>query len=404
MTHSKIDKLCSYLTNNKAKTYPIENDMLHAATDFLLNGYLKMLGVILQQSSEITPAQLALYKRIIAGTETEKSAEDYLRMALEIEIEDYLHFTFEIKDLPIKYRFILDAILLTCISEKNTEQIQLVAEFSESLGIEKKELKYITTVAKAILCMDTSIYVDASEIEVRNIPENIFYGYIRLLANDCIIHNSKLTIFQPSCEEDVTVQRLSQISSIDTPVIKLNNVKVNLEDYPLEFADYEEVIFDGCEFIGGDKHTITFEKCENVIIYNSTFTNFNVRTISLDKVTRVKLMNSTFDQCRMIYRSSSNDWEPLGGVIYTTSTEELEPILIDNCVFKYCGGNNSDNYYKSAFISNSRCDVNNSQFINCWHYNCKTEIDLEDDRRTMFAPGSKATRCIYENSAAFCER
>ena len=72
MPKTNIEKLCIYLKNNKERIYPINNDMLVSTTDFVLNGYMKMLGVILQQSSDITEAQLSIYKRLIAGTETEK--------------------------------------------------------------------------------------------------------------------------------------------------------------------------------------------------------------------------------------------------------------------------------------------------------------------------------------------
>lgn len=402
MANSNIEQLCAYLNSNKAKAYPIENDMLVSATDFVLNGYLKMLGVVLQQPSEITEAQLSIYKRIIAGTESEKSAEDYLRMALEIKIEDFINFTSEIKDLSIKYRFILDAMILTCVSEKNKEQIQLVAEFSESLGIEKEELYYISTMAKALLCMDTTAYIDAYEIKTNSISEDVFYGYIRMLAKGCIIQNSELTIFQPSCEEEVTVEKLSRISNVHTPTIKLSNVKVNLSEYPLSFSNHKRIILDACEFTGGDKYHIRFENCEEVIINNSFFSDFNVQTIMINNVNIVRITNSTFTNCCMKHSNRGDDWKELGGVIYVRYAEKLEPILIDGCTFVDCGGRNSVNYYRSAFISNYRCNVNESKFMNCWHYNEQTQIDPENKKRTMFVHGSKATRCTYENSAAFC--
>lgn len=401
MANTKIDELCAYLSANKAKVYPIENDMLKAATDFIVNGYLKMLGVILQQPSEITDAQLTIYKRIIAGSESEKSAEDYLRMALEIKIEDYINFTNEIKNLSIKYRFLLDAMILTCISDKNQEQIKLVVEFSEALSIERKELEYITIMAKAILCLDTSMYVDACEIKNVNIPEDIFYGYVRLLAQGCIIHNDNMTIFQPSCEEDVTVEKLSQVCNIDTLIVKLCKVKVDLGEYPLNFSNHKKVIVDGCEFVGGNKYSISFNNCEEVIISNSVFKDFEVRTIFTENVKRMCIIQSTYSNCYMKYYNEHSDWEVLGGVIYVQSG--MESMLIDNCLFDSCGGKNQVAWYRSAFIANCKCEVNNTKFINCWHYNSEgKEKDPVDERRTMFSVGSKATRCTYENSAAFC--
>lgn len=399
MANTKIDELCTYLNANKAKLYPIENDMLKSATDFIVNGYLKMLGVILQQPSEITEAQLAIYKRIIAGSGSEKSAEEYLRMALEIEIEDYINFTSEIKELSLKYRFLLDAVILTCISDKNQEQIKLVAEFTETLSIDRKELEYITLMAKAILCLDTSMYVDACEIENIDIPEDIFFGYIRLLDKSCIIYNDNMTIFQPSFDEDVTVEMLSLACEIETPVIKLYNVKVNLGECLLKFLNHEKIIIDSCEFVGGD-HSISFVNCEEVIINNSIFKDFKVRTICSENVKRMHINQSTYSNCYMIYNGIFNIWGKLGGVINVGSG--MESLLIDNCLFDSCGGKNQVDVYKSAFIVNYDCDVNDTKFINCWHYHNGNFKDPESVKRTMFSSGSKATGCAFENSAAFC--
>lgn len=118
MSNANIEQLCAYIEKNKAKTYPIKNEMLEEETDYLINGYFKMLAVILQQAGEVTDAQYFLYQRMIAGTSSENSAEDYFRMAMEIEVEDYLKFTAELKEIDLSYRFILDAMILTCVSLK----------------------------------------------------------------------------------------------------------------------------------------------------------------------------------------------------------------------------------------------------------------------------------------------
>lgn len=402
MPKTNIEKLCIYLKNNKERIYPINNDMLVSTTDFVLNGYMKMLGVILQQSSDITEAQLSIYKRLIAGTETEKKAEEYLRMALEVEVDDYENFILEIKKLPIKYRFILDAMILTCVDEKNSEQIKLVAEFAESLGIEKEDVRYLAIMAKAILCMDISAYVGANEMKKDNIPENVFWGYVRLMTSESIIKNENITIFQPTYEEDVTIEKLLEICNADTPCVKLSNVKVDISEYNLSFVNQEKVILDGCEFIGGNKYSIQFTNCKEVVIKNTSFKDFSVRTICLNNVTAMRIYKSSFEQCSLKYDSNASDWMMLGGVIYVDNIlDNMDPILIEGCTFTNCGGRNSANWYRSAFISNYRCNVNESKFINCWHYS-DTSIDPENVNRTMFPSRSEAIRCTYENSAAFC--
>ena len=98
---------------------------------------------------------------------------------------------------------------------------------------------------------------------------------------------------------------------------------------------------------------------------------------------------------------SRQDWENLGAVIHWDeqilaagenlfngiSNSEFQTI-IDKCVFTDCGGRNYRYCYSSAVISNVRCKITNSKFVNCWHYNQNTRYDPEDRRRTLFTSDS----------------
>ena len=141
MDKSKIDLLCEYLNENVAKRYPIANSYLENNTDYIKNGYLKMLAVVMGQSGNVTKEQTELFKRIIEGAKVDEKAEDYLRMALEIEVNDFINFADECKDLELKYRFILDAIILTCVKDRTEGQLALISQFCESYGITKEELQ-----------------------------------------------------------------------------------------------------------------------------------------------------------------------------------------------------------------------------------------------------------------------
>lgn len=177
MDKSKLDILCDYLNNNVAERYPIKNDDLANSTDYIKNGYLKMLAVVLQQAEDISASQINVFRRIIEGAETDKTAEDFLRMALEIEVEDYIEFTNECKELSLKYRWVLDILILTYVRKQDIKQVTLVAQFCESLEISKNELKYIATMAGAIISMNEADCVTAYEIKEESIPDNVFSDY-----------------------------------------------------------------------------------------------------------------------------------------------------------------------------------------------------------------------------------
>lgn len=401
MDKSKIKSLCKYLNNNVGERYPISNEELAENTDFIKNGYLKMLAVVLQQSENITDSQLNMFKRIVSGAGTDKKAEDYLRMALDIEIEDYINFSNECKDLNLKYRWILDALIITCVHNKEHEQIELIAQFCESLQITKEELKYIATMAGAIVKMSEADYICAYEIKEDTVPDYVFNDYMYLISKDCVLSNEHMTILQPVRKGDVTVQILRKIDEINTPCIKITGVVFNMSDCGLWLHNREKVILENCKFIGGDKNALHFYNCDEIIISKCCFENFRIRTLMFDEnCTGVMVKNCEFKNCKRYYDEFCFDWPELGGVICADYPAHIARFELINSSFIDCGGVNADTSYCSAFISNIRTLVDNCSFENCWHISGGS-IDPEDERRTMFTSDSLATNCKYINSAKF---
>ena len=401
MDKSKIDILCEYLNNNVAERYPIKNEELANNTDYIKNGYLKMLAVVLQQSETIYDSQLNMFKRIVSGAKTDKKSEDYLRMALDIEIEDYIKFSNECKDLNLKYRWVLDALIIICVQNKEPEQIVLVAQFCESLKITKKELGYIATMAGAIVGMSAFDYVCAYEIKEDTIPDYVFSDYMYLISGGCVCSNEHMTILQATCREDVTVQILEKIKEINTPCIKIIGAIIDVDDCKIVFENREKVILENCRFVGGSNNSLFFNCCSEIIITNSCFENFSKRTLIFNDSNSIMVKDCKFKNCKMYYINCSDDWKVFGGVIYSDRPSSIVRFDIINSVFVDCGGVNSGNYYRSAFISNIKSFVDNCIFENCWHTNCGKNIDPDSEKRTMFTTQSAATNCKYVNSARF---
>lgn len=399
MNKNKIDILCEYLNKNGAKQYPISNKELSESTDYIKNGYLKMLAVILQQSGNVSNAQLEMFKRIIVGAETEKTAEDFLRMALDIEIEDYIKFSDECKDLKLKYRWVLDAIILTCVEERTAEQLRLIAQFCESYNVSKDELKYIAAMAKAIIGMQVSEYVTAYEIKENSIPDTIFSDYMYLIANECICYNEHMTIFQASYKQKFSIQVLQKIQEVNTPCIKIIGANIDAANCNLNFSNKEKVILESCHFTGGDKE-INFSKCKEVIIRNCTFEHFSEGTSTLNYIDSVLIDGCNFIDCE--YKDSiSNGEDYLGSLIYVMNIRGRFNLI--NTSFINCSGISSYNscytYYrnKKAFICNIDSFVDNCSFTNCWY----RDSERRNRTGTMFTRSSSATNCKFENSAPF---
>lgn len=399
MDKDKISILCEYLDNTVAERYPVSNKDLAESTDYIKNGYLKMLAVVMQQSVTITEPQLKMFKRIIAGADTDKQAEDFLRMALDIEIDDYIQFSNECKDLQLKYRWMLDAMIVTCVQDRTDEQLKLIAQFAESYEITKEELEYIATMAKAIIAMDESAYVSAYEVKADSISDVIFSDYMYLISKKCVCSNDNMTIFQPTHDQNITAQMLEKIEELNTPCVKIIGANIRADDCKIAFENREKVILEGCTFTGGDKRFIYFNDCKEIIINNCEFKDFSTRTIIFENADKVLVTGSRFNNCKYVHKSDNN-WAALGGVLRSADPSNIGKFDLIGTSFVECGGINQWNYCKSAFISNIDSSVDKCSFINCWHKRGGS-TDPGDSSRTMFTPQSKATNCTYENSARF---
>lgn len=397
MSKSKIDILCEYLNNNVNELYPIENKVLADKEDYIKEGYLQMLAVVLQQSEEIHESQLNLFRRIVLGANADKEVEDYLRMALDIDVDDYINFTNECKEL--KYRWVLDALILTCVQNNVSEQIVLIAQFCDSLKITKNELKYIATMAGAIVRMSSTEYVNAYEIKEDTIPDNVFSDYMYLICNSCVCSNEHMTIFQPTCKEDVTVQVLERIKEIKTPCLKIIGAIIEGVEGDIIFENRTKIILENCKFKNVNNCSLVFNKCKEIIISNSCFENFKKRVFFFDYSNSIVVRDCKFKNCKFYYEGDHVEWKRLGGVIYTSTT--IESFDLINSEFVNCGGVNINGYFRSAFISNIKSFVDNCIFESCWHYHHNDDIDPDNENRTMFTKDSIATNCKYIDSARF---
>lgn len=399
MDKDKISILCEYLDNTVAERYPVSNKDLAESTDYIKNGYLKMLAVVMQQSGMITEPQLKMFKRIIAGADTDKQAEDFLRMALDIEIDDYIQFSNECKDLQLKYRWMLDAMIVTCVQERTDEQLILIAQFAESYEITKEELEYIATMAKAIIAMDESAYVSAYEVKADSISDAIFSDYMYLISKKCVCSNDNMTIFQPTHDQNITAQMLEKIEELNTPCVKIIGANIRADDCEITFENREKVILEGCTFVGGDKNPIYFISCKEIVINNCRFDGFSTITIKFDTAEKVLVTNCKFRNCILEYSYDHYYGNILGGVFYSDDPGSIGKFNLIGTEFIECGAFNKCPYSFSEFISNINSLVDRCSFINCWHMS--RDRGHINSGETMFTRNSSATNCTYDNSARF---
>ena len=423
MSSERIKQLCDYIDQNKAKNYPIKNEILKSEEDFVKNGYLRMLAVVLQVGDSIQDGQMNLYKRIVAGAEAENSVEDYMRQAMEIEIQEYLDFVNVCEEGKLKYRFILDAMLLTVDGEEKENRLKFITSFCEDIKLKKEEMSYLVAMAKAILEQNESKYVDAfieKDMENVAIEEDVFDGYMSGIwtGKDNIYENEKATIFRPESDAEVTTERLQYIQNTKTPYIKVIGAKIDLSIRELKVEGKEKVIFENCLFIGNQDEYVNewygeqrkplyFGECQKVYIINCQFELFGSKTMYLCNVTNTLIYYSKFKNClcKISTDHDNNDGKKLGGVIYSENSEER--VYMNNVLFEMCGGRNYQWIDRCEYISNCKVEAIECVFKDCYYKkdtngNYLGGYDVTNKKYdTMFSNASKAIHCKFENSARF---
>lgn len=397
MSTESIKKLCEYIDKTKYKNYPISNYLLNSVDEYIKNSYFKMLAVVLQSEGNVNEEQKNLLQRMIAGAKCDYTMEDYFRQALSIEIEDFEGFMNSLRGLTLRYRFILDGLILNASYKDNVKAIKLLASLAEILKISKEELQYLVLLGKAVLEQNTGAYFAAQEQVT--VQEPVANDYLDLfIQNKGIWQDNDVTILYSLDNSDISTIMLDRVKSKKTNTLKLLNLKFNIADYALVIENYQKVLVEKCTFVGKN-YPITLQNCAEVVVKNSVFQNFISRTLIEKSISKLSFITCTFKNCRYEYSRESSDWMELGGVLYSDSPKKNGVNYFNNCYFENCGGNNSYNYYSSAFISNCKSYLDSCRFNKCWHYHRSNEKDYENPKRNMFTSNSQAVNCKVENSA-----
>lgn len=380
MSSERIKKLCDYIDQNKAKNYPIENSMLSKTNDFLKNGYLRMLAVILQSGKTVTEGQLNLYERIVEGAESINSAEEYMRQALEIDIQGYLEFVNECRKTPLVYRFVLDSLVLIGDGEKEENTLKLDAYICESLRIRKEELYYLIIFAKMILAPKEENVnlilesVDESSDVTSGLSDNIEYLFEG---------------YDNSWREAIKDDDSEEIENFNEPEnnskIKYVGQCIDLTKEDVILKGKKEVEFEQCEFIGnGDSakcKAISLSKCGSVKINNCIFWNIPSRVIRVDKIDEMLITNSEFQKCNYIEKNKSNTTKNIkAGLIYAYAPEKNGIIRIKNTIFENCGCISQKEEKITESFSNCKISASECKFLHCYNsvleYGILNRIDL----------------------------
>lgn len=376
--NQNIKKLMEFMGKNRFANYPIRNKELAASEDYVKNLYLKMLAVIMQQADETgeLQGQDDFFARIVSGVHSGMMVPDYRRQALEIEVEDFRKFTEALAENPLKYRFVVDALLLTGIGSQSNEQKQLLVGLIEFLNISKAEATYLVRLSRSILMQDSAEYNQAEAGRPKNISFELFLEYTTLYVN--ILSNNEDAIYASYPEK---MGFALEADGLCAKKIYLNNFKITLQK-ALSFEMADTVIIENCDFSGRgeEKNQIKYSYISitgntKVKFIGCKFTDFQHRVIEEKGNKEINFENCLFENC---YKERDGYSGVINSVYYEKNkwTEDNDIYLkFKNCIFRNCG------FYGRQFacygISNAGAKVENCTFFEC----------LEDDD-VLFPRGS----------------
>lgn len=401
------DALIQYIDDIGAH-FSIKNDLLLDETDYIKELYFKMICFVLTQDKIIQDSQKIVISRLSYGSNISFNMSDMFTKALSIEIKDVENFVDQFKNKDLKYRFVLDALVLLLLNDTLNDSIILIVKLSELLSIKKEEMLGIARLAKVILDQKNDSYMLYDLNKCLSISKEVYDGYLSLLSFDKVIYNEQVTLINNLEIEDFNTKILQVIKDHRTPIIKVLNSRISLKDISLVFGDYKEVIFENCEFSGNTESTtgmfgrrknvkennIEFKNINKITIKNCTFENFNTRILIVENIEKIIIQNSRFYESEYSYEDRYV--EEIGLVIYSKDSKSIGYIEINECYFYSLRSRNHGYGDPKWLLCNCEVNVNNSKFDACnGYYNTYNKYS---GYYGMFSGNSKVINCVVSYS------
>lgn len=312
------------LRESHAERYPIGNAALQKVDERMVSLYFRMLAVILTQE-EANPAQIHFYRRLAAPFTEETSAEEYMRQGMDVELQDYTDFVGVYKGNPLKYRFLLDALILIALGTKRGNQLVLIAQLMESLGIQSEEARYISALSRGIVEKNSD---QCEEVEKRcpaSIDANLFGEYKKVLSTKVTMrYGGQVLLDGGQAKSDFDTEL-----SLEIPKSRLvlKNYRIQTKKRPIQIKGYEQVIIENCEFSGGDQFNpfIRIENCQDVTLLNCEFRRSS-KPIQIISANHAQISN-----CRFY------DFMDRTLVFVNTDSVLIENSEFQNCCYEYNG-------------------------------------------------------------------
>lgn len=383
-----IDKIRKYFEEHKAERYPFENALLSEKDEYVKSLYFRMLCTLVRYTGDPSEMQVLYIRRLISGVRAERDFQDYMKMALDLDTEDIDEFISVFKEDDLKYYFCIDGAILLSVIKGADKNYALLAELIEMLGLTSYELKYLTTVAKAIVIQSSELFDEAKKY-ISDTTENLsMYHYVCGFYGGAIMHTpSEIHIYS----KDKSCVSISDYATFKAKKVIIENISADLHD-DVVFEGCAEVVIKNCKF-SGNKYRFEFFNVGKIVIENCKISNFSNRFMFLRDCNELIVSQNHFIDCGYTEESDIR-----GGVIYSDgeklATIILEKNTLQNCYIaretqKYNWGCSGIFIYSGGYNTELLRVVSN-QFIGC---QCK-----KNGNYTEAYISARANQVVNENN------
>lgn len=351
----RIDKVREYFKEHKAERYPFENTALSEKDEYIKSLYFRMLCTVIRYTGEASEMQVLYVKRLIAGCNGESEFQDYMKMALDLDISDVEEFISVFREDALRYYFCIDGAILLSASETEEKKYELLAELIETLGITHGELKYLAAVAQSVVLQSSEKFDEAKTFAPDTLCPLSMYHYVQGFYAGAIVDTpNEIHIF--SCDRSEV--DLSAYGVLKNKKVIIENISCSFKgDVILEGC--AEVIIRNCKFMGSQYH-FEFNTIGNVIIENCDIRDFSNRFALFDNTNNFTVLNNRFFNC-----GCTGDGDIYGGVLWNNSNCSKN-IILENNELLNCYVARTDyryNYYATGIFLNIEGGIENIKVL-----------------------------------------
>ena len=395
--NKKISGIRKMMNEMKTDQYTIVNPDLAALDEYTKALYLKVLCTVVQYENNPSDMQLLYLKRIITGIDTDEPLEEYMRKALEISERDIQEFIDFMKENLARYYFTLESMILVSMGNQAKSSFEYLAELIGLCGITKKDLEYLSLVAKSVLRQESSYFDDAKKIITEDAKDLWLEPYIgNYYAGTIIDTEDEKMYYAPDREDSHNMEFPTVFTAGNISFYNLT-IEMNQE---WSFTGCDQIKFVDCKLMNTDTGVLNFREIGKLQFENCEFEDFNNYVAHFDAVNEIRIVHCKFENCGRI----SSDKYAKGGVFELKRAKEGNTFsFIDNRVLNCYMNYPSESIFfigqQSGILFNvygnkeTQFEINHNEFIRC-----KCIGSSEDYSKIIYGMDEKSSKAKCQDN------